>query len=199
MYCIETSDEWKNICKQDLWCYNKLILASLNGYSCGPAGVPVSISGNYIVRPCMNLLGMSRYARIEYIKDSTDHFHPAEFWCEILTGEHLSVDFYQREPKLIVLGERNSKDPLYKWKKWSKVDRKIEFPQMLNNLVGNYNWINCEFIEKKLIEVHFRRNSDFRYQNKVAYPVWKNEIPLNIKGHEYIDDEDYLRKGFYIK
>ena len=63
---------------------------------------------------------------------------------------------------------------------------------------GKYEWINCEFIGDKLIEVHFRRNPDFRYNNNVAIPVWENgEIPAYGK-YKYIEDKDFLRKGFLI-
>jgi hypothetical protein len=46
--------------------------------------------------------------------------------------------------------------------------------------------------------VHFRRNPDFRYGNTVAIPVWKGEKIENIENFTFIEDEDYLREGFYI-
>jgi hypothetical protein len=84
-------------------------------------------------------------------------------------------------------------------KKWQKIDYKVNFPPILNNLVGDYDWINCEFIGNNLIEVHFRQNPDFRYNNTEAIPVW-DDFNHNI-GNEYqfIKDSDYLRKGFWIK
>jgi hypothetical protein len=198
MYCLDSKDEWAIIHEDDLWVYNKLILAIKCRHLCGPTGVPVPYEGYYVVRPVVNLLGMGRNARIEWIKDATEHFHPSEFWCEVFSGEHLSVDFYKKESKLVVKGERNALDPLYKWKKWEKVDKKVEFPIILENLKGNYDWINCEFIGNKLIEVHFRQNPDFRYGNTVAYPIWKDEKEEKIKNHRYVEDNDYLRQGFYV-
>jgi hypothetical protein len=141
---------------------------------------------------------MGRFSRIEWIKKYTDDLHPAEFWCEIFEGDHISIDFYQKESKLIVLGERDEQSPLYKWKKWTKIDTNIEFPDILNNLKGNYDWINCEFIGDKLIEVHFRQNPDFRYNNSVAIPVWKGENQEKIDNFTFISDKDYLREGFYV-
>jgi hypothetical protein len=141
---------------------------------------------------------MGRFARIERIKDSTDHFHPSEFWCEIFKGNHYSVDYQDKKVKLVVLGEKNSKDPIYKWKKWTKVDHYIKFPSILNNLRGNYEWINCEFIGDQLIEVHFRQNPDFRYGNSVAIPVWKGQQCEELINMIFIEDKDYLRQGFYI-
>jgi len=198
MYFFDSKEEWSNIHPEDLWVYNKLILNTRLRHLCGPTGVSVSCSGHYIVRPSINLLGMGRLARIEWIEDSTDHFHPAEFWCEIFKGKHFSVDYQNKIPKLTVLGERNGDDDLYKWKKWSKVDNFIEFPPILNSLVGEYEWINCEFIDNRLIEVHFRQNPDFRYNNSVAIPVWRGDRPQKIENLKFVEDGDYLRRGFFI-
>lgn len=193
---LDGTDEWLNIHSSDLWVYNKLFLSRVLGYTCGPSGTTVPKPDFYIVRPSFNLLGMGRSARKEHLKKYTDHIHPAEFWCEIFDGDHLSVDFHNKNCDLVVLGTRNEEDPLYKWKKWEKIDKKVEFPSILDDLKGSYEWINCEFIENNLIEVHFRRNPDFRYNNSVAIPVWDDEKVENMM---YIKDEDYLRKGFYIK
>jgi hypothetical protein len=198
MYCLDSKDEWTIIHQDDLWVYNKLILSIKLGHLCGPTGVPVPYEGDYVVRPMFNLLGMGRNARIEYIKDSTEHFHPSEFWSEIFYGQHLSVDFYKKESKLVVEGIKDHNDPLYKWSKWQKISKTVEFPEVLSNLKGNYDWINCEFIGDKLIEVHFRQNPDFRYGNTVAIPVWDQNSIKSGQEYTYILDEDYHRKGFYI-
>lgn len=198
MYYFDSKEEWKSIHQEDLWVYNKLILNTRLRHLCGPTGVPVPYSDNYIVRPSINLLGMGRFSRIEWIDKETEHFHPAEFWCEIFRSEHISVDFYKKKSKLVVVGKKESEDPFYKWKKWYKIDREVEFPDILNNLKGNYEWINCEFIGNKLIEVHFRRNPDFRYGNTVAIPVWDGEKIEKFKNLTFIKDKDYLREGFYI-
>ena len=195
-YFLDVDDEWNQIHPKDLWAYNKLSLSRLLGYTCGPSGTTVPKTDFYIVRPCINLLGMGRFARKEWIEKETEHFHPAEFWCEIFQGPHLSVDFYEKKSKLVVMGERNAEDPLYKWRRWEKIHVQVDFPPFLNDLVGNYEWINCELIGNKVIEVQFRQNPDFRYGNSVAIPVWGNE---KIKHMTYISDNDYLRKGFYIE
>jgi len=198
MYYSDPTDEWNSIHLEDLWVYNKLILNRRLGHLCGPVGCSVPYSGHYIVRPCINLLGMGRFSRIEWIEKYTDHLHPAEFWCEIFKGTHISVDYHHEQADLVVLGERDSIEPLYKWKKWSKIDLKIEFPPILHSLKGDYEWINCEFIDNKLIEVHFRRNPDFRYKNSVAIPVWKGQDIEKLNNLTFIEDQDYLRQGFYI-
>lgn len=196
MHNSDLLDEWNLIHNDDLWTYNKLFLSRSLGYLCGPIGVPVPKPDYYIIRPSFNLLGMGRFARKEWIKHQTDHMHPAEFWCEIFKGEHLSVDFRYEEPELVVLGTKNDDSPYYKWKKWEKIDKKVKFPKILKNLKGNYEWINCEFINGQLIEVHFRKNPDFRYGNSVAIPVWGDETVENMK---FIEDSDYFRKGFFVK
>jgi len=199
MYHLETSDEWYSIDPNDLWIYNKLQLSRVLGYSCGPSGVQVPKPDFYIIRPSINFLGMGRYARKEFINDSTEHLHPGEFWCELFLGEHLSVDFKNKLPELIVLGERENNNPLYKWKSWEKVTRNVKFPNILENLFGSYEYINCEFIGNKLIEVHFRRNPDFRYNNSISIPVWNDQDIKKIEGYKFIEDKDYKRSGFYIK
>jgi hypothetical protein len=199
MYLLECDDEWNHIHSKDLWVYNKLSLSRRLGYLCGPAGTTVPKPDFYIVRPSFNLFGMSRLSRIEWIEKRTDDMHPAEFWCEIFKGDHISVDYYKKKSDLVALGERNNEDPLYKWKKWTKIDRKVDFPLILDELVGDYEWINCEFIGNRLIEVHFRRNPDFRYQNKVAIPIW-NDCNEDIdERYQFIEDSDYKRKGFLIE
>jgi hypothetical protein len=198
MYILDSQEEWESIHTSDLWIYNKLILSRVLGYICGPVGSDVPRPDFYIVRPVMNLLGMGRFARKEWIERNTEHYHPGEFWCEIFHGPHISVDFREKKSELVVLGTREPNDPLYKWSKWEKLNEKIEFPEILNDLVGDYEYINCEFIGDKLIEVHFRQNSDFRYGNNFAIPVWDEETEGIHKNYNYIRDEDYLRKGFYI-
>lgn len=196
MYYLDGNDEWNNIHPSDLWVYNKLFLSRVLGYTCGPVGTTVPKPDFYIVRPSFNLLGMGRFARKEWLYKNTDHIHPAEFWCEIFEGSHLSVDFKDKKSKLVVLGTRDDDDPYYKWKKWEKIDLEVKFPEILEELKGQYEWINCEFIDGKLIEVHFRQNPDFRYNNSIAIPVWDHENEENM---QFIEDPDYFRKGFYIK
>ena len=199
MYYTDPIDEWNSIHNDDLWVYNKLFLSRSLGYLCGPVGTCVPSPDHYIVRPSINLLGMGRFSRMEWIYNSTDKFHPAEFWCEMFEGPHLSVDFRNQKSELVVLGERDEDDPLYKWKKWTKIDLNVKFPDILKDLKGDYEWINCEFIGNNLIEVHFRRNPDFRYNNNEAIPVWKGEKIEKIENFTFVKDEDYLREGFYIK
>jgi len=203
MYHLDVNDEWNAIHHDDLWIYNKLQLSRVLGYKCGPIGTTVPRPDFYIVRPSINFLGMGRYAEIKWIENSTDHLYPSDFWCEIFKGDHLSVDFYNQESKLVVKGYKDDSDPLYKWKKWEKIDKNVEFPIILTKLKGNYDWINCEFIDGNLIEVHVRQNPDFRYDNQVAIPNWDENINEDVsKNAVYIQDLEYNtygRKGIFVK
>ena len=199
MYFLECDDEWKQIHPSDLWVYNKLFLSRVLNYTCGPAGTTVPKPDFYIVRPSFNLFGMSLFARREWIENRTDNIHPSEFWCEIFGGEHLSVDYHHQQQDLVILGKKNHNDPIHQWRKWEKVDRIVNFPDVLKNLNKNYEWINCEFIGGNLIEVQFRRNPNFRYGNTVAIPVWGEKIERNYEGYQFIEDPSYERKGFWVK
>jgi len=196
---LEGDEEWNRIHSEDLWVYNKLILSRVLGYTCGPVGTSVPRPNFYILRPSMNLLGMGRFARKEYIYKYTDLFHPSEFWCEVFEGDHISVDYQNQEQKLAVLGTRDEMNPLYKWDMWKKIDVKVPFPDILKKLKGDYEWINCEFIGNRLIEVHFRRNPDFRYGNSVAIPVWNGEPTSTEENCHFVSDPDYHRSGFWVK
>lgn len=199
-YFLDVNDEWNQIHPKDIWAYNKLTISRVLSYQCGPVGTTVPKPDFYIVRPCMNLLGMGRFSREEWLEKETDHLYPSDFWCEVFQGPHLSVDFREKKSELVVLGEKNVDDPLYKWRKWTKIDVEVDFPPILNDLIGNYEWINCEFIGNRLIEVQFRQNPDFRYNNTVAIPVWNDDkVGKNDKNYTFVEDNDYLRRGFYIK
>ena len=82
------------------WLFNKLEVSLKLGYDCGPAGVPITKAGNYIIRPIYNLYGMSvgvrkQWLRIEDADDIQKHkFMPAGYyWCEWFEGNHYSVDY----------------------------------------------------------------------------------------------------------
>jgi len=188
-----TEYEWVSTHSYDLWVYNKLQVSRVLGYECGPAGLAVPRPDFYIVRPCINFMGMSRHARIEYLEGDTEHIHPAEFWCEVFEGEHISVDYYKGQQELTVKGVRDPQDPLYKWKKWYKVDRVIPLPKVFEEVSQRYDWLNCEYIDGKLIEIHLRGNPNFNYGGESITPVWEGD---DIS--DYIEQSNYKRLGFII-
>jgi hypothetical protein len=78
---IGDADVFDNIALDDLWCVDKLILSKNLGHKCGPAGMPPSVPGNYIVRPVINLEMMSVGATVVYL--NSDSIPDGYFWCEI--------------------------------------------------------------------------------------------------------------------
>lgn len=198
-------EEFKRIHPEDLWVYNKLQLSLLLGYNCGPIGISVPKSGWYIIRPCINFLGMGRNARkifLNPLDDTEKYGMPGEFWCEFFSGEHISVDFYKRRQVLTVLGtpgENKSSTEMSRWDKWEKVERFVQFPKILDKVWRKYDTINVEYIGGRPIEVHFRRNPDFDWGNSEAIPVWKEELIRAPAGYRYQEAPDYDRLGFYIR
>lgn len=192
--------QWLRAHPEDLWVFDKLILSRVLGYTCGPVGLDVPRPDFYCVRPITNVLGMGRSAEIIWISKSTDHLPLGHFWCEVFDGAHLSVDYEDTNPVLSVIGEKDVLSPLYRWNSWRKVDFTLEFPELLKKLKGNYKYINCEFIGDNLIEVHFRRNPDFKYGNSECIPVWKDSKDIEVsEEYIFIEDSDYHRMGIYIK
>lgn len=196
MKVYDDEDAWLACHDDDLWIFDKVILATKLGYVCGPKGVTVPEPGKYIVRPVMNLMGMGRGASIMHIENVTDFILPdGTFWCEIFSGRHLSVDYYKGQQKLCVEGTR-SDDNLSRWSKWEKTDDEIPFPAILEELVGSYDWINVEFIGDKIIEIHLRQNPDFMQHDKEYIIPSYGETEL--EGHNFVSWPEHERIGFFI-
>lgn len=203
-------EAWLNCHDDDLWIFDKLILAKKLGYTCGPIGVDVPSPGNYIVRPSVNCMGMGRGAEVTYIQKSTDELPVGHFWCEIFTGRHISVDYkIDNEQRTItqdltVEGFRLDGEPIWKFLKWKKIDDYIPIHRLILGIKGKYEYINCEYIGDHLVEVHLRNNADMHGATE-AIPVWKSEIvdlygvPKPPEGYIYVKDPDYHRIGFYLK
>jgi hypothetical protein len=198
---MNTSEEdaWINCETNDLWLFDKLILSRKLGYKCGPAGVPVPTPGNYIVRPVTNIIGMGKGASFKYIEHDTKDLPTGSFWCQIFEGRHLSVDYHYGSPILTVEGFRNPGDPLWKFSKWQKCAEHLFMPIELS-VLRKFEYVNIEYIGKRVIEVHLRGNPDFVHGNTVAIPVWNDDDVDQPVSDElrYIDAPDYMRKGFLI-
>lgn len=190
---------WWGAHEQDLWIFDKLLLSARLGYDCGPVGVDVQHPGEYVIRPCVNTLGMGRGARIEYIEDETDRLGLGYFWCEKFEGRHLSVDYYYQQQELTVEGIRSKDKPLWMWDKWVKVDDEMPFPEFLKDLKGDYEYINVEYIGDKVIEVHLRPNPDWAdHDSDEVVPVYFGDLPRQ-EGYRYEPAPEHIRKGFLIK
>jgi hypothetical protein len=193
---------WVTCHLDDLWIFDKLILARKLGYLCGPADVAVPESNNYIVRPCVNLAGMSIGAEIRFLEKGKWDLESGYFWCEAFEGRHLSVDYaIDTKSRVIEQGEtiegfRNLANPLWKFDKWIRVKDKLKINFMLTKLKGSYEHINCEFIGGRLIEMHLRHNTEMGDYNEII-PVWKGDSVNPPKNYIYVEDNDYNRIGFF--
>lgn len=202
---MEVLEEFMSVHPDDLWVYNKLQLSRKLGYNCGPIGAPVPHPGWYIIRPCINFLGMGRNARKIWLapSDKTEMFGVAgEFWCDYFNGEHVSVDYEKGDQILTIQGIpapsiRGSEES--RWASWRKIEKNFDFPEILEQFRTKYSTINIEYIGFRIIEVHFRKNPDFRWGNDVAIPVYDDMEVVCPPDYRFVESPDYHRKGFYIK
>lgn len=180
---------WLTAREEDLWVFDKLILSRKLGYICGPVGVDVPCPGKYIVRPVTNILGLGLGASVEYLESNTDHLTPGYFWSEYFEGDHVSVDYEWGQQILAVQGFK-SESTFTRWDRWIKIKNQFPFPDILESIKNQYQFVNCEYIGGKLIEVHFRQNPDWRFDQEEFIPVWQGqstEAPSGYTYHEYPD------------
>jgi hypothetical protein len=191
---------WNNCDLQDLWIFDKLIVAKRAGHICGPRGIPVPKAGEYFVKPITNIEGMGEKARVEYIEDDTRHLHPGEFWCEIFTGDHISVDYNKYIPVLSVIGQKHDVHKYSRFTRWDKTTTSHPLPQFIGLIPLRYRAINCEFIGGKLIEIHLRGNPDFAYGNNISIPVWIDEPDPLPAGYTFVSDQgsELDRLGIWV-
>ncbi len=196
MDLIGDRDVWPTLEWKYLWVYDKLILSKKLGYTCGPAGISVPESAEYVVRPITNLESMSVGARLQWLEPK-DNIEPGYFWCEKFTGEYITVDYNYGEQSTTVKGYPR-KGRLDRFDKWEIIDRQIPFPKKLDDL-HEKEWVNIEMIGGNIIEVHFRYNDDFRNHNgKVIYPVWKDEELPQPEGSMWYDSPCKDRLGHWV-
>lgn len=188
---------WQTTHPDNLWVMDKLILSRKLGYNCGPVGLDVPHPGFYMVRPCVNMIGLGLGAQKIWIEQETMHLPIGHFWCEWFEGRHLSIDYYHGKQMLCVEGKK-PEDTFTKWKDWIREDIRIEFPTVLDSI--DSDWINCEYIGGKLIEVHLRRNEDFDGNINHFIPVWEGEDTTPPRGYTYREYPDvHGRIGAFVK
>lgn len=183
---------WPLIDDDDLWIFDKLILSRKLEYVCGPVGVSVPRPDWYVVRPCVNLMGMSKGVSIEHIDNSTNHLPAGYFWQEVFEGRHLSVDYKDGHQILCTQGFCNTAD-VTKFDRWVVTDDTPNLPDLIKDIVVKYPTVNIEMIGGKIIEIHLRGNPDFVDGAKEIIPVWK------LEGYTFVDDPDGDRIGFFKK
>lgn len=196
---LDDKDVWKNCDADDLWIYDKVIVAKKQGLKAAPAGVPVPEANWYIVRPITNLRMMSKGARKVWLTpNDTEKVPDGHFWCEWLDGRHLSVDFCRGAQILAVEGFRNS-IRLDRFSKWVRLDEEIHIPKTIGNFYYKYKWVNFELIGNKVIEIHLRYNDDFAHHTcNTVIPVWKDEENEQPPNSEWYDCPCGDRLGFWV-
>lgn len=190
---------WKTINPNDIWMLDKLILSRKLNYISGPVGLDVPLPGFYIVRPCVNMLGLGLGAQKVWLDQDTTHLPVGHFWCEWFEGRHLSVDYQWGNQMLAVEGIK-SEDTFTHWDEWIRVTDMIELPDILSDYSKTQQWINCEYIGGKLIEVHLRHNQDFEDNIDHFIPVWQGESIIPPNGYRYKEYPDvHGRIGAFVK
>ena len=211
--------------KTQRWVFNKLEVAMKLGYDCGPAGVPITKDGYYIVRPIYNLYGMGIGAKKKYLSlkdDSEDMIHhkhipPGYFWCEWFSGKHHSVDFKKQNGRWVafneVVGYHYNDDNLVKFERWEVIEPSFELPEWVHEL-NTEKYLNIESKDTNIIEIHLRSGNDHMWGldvGSIAYPVWDGDNYEHLKNLDFIGnmhEESFkyqadgylkdLRLGFYI-
>jgi len=197
-------EAWKYIEPCDLWIMDKLILARTMGYMAGPVGTAVPYPGEYIVRPCVNALGLGLGAQKLYLtpEQGTDHLPVGHFWCEWFEGDHYSIDYLFGEQILAVKGIKQD-DTFTQWDAWIRDDSKrLPLPAELGETPFKYPWVNIEYIGGHIIEVHFRGNQDFTLidDQQEFIPVWLGQDTIAPEGYQYFDYPDvHGRIGAFVK
>ena len=195
----EEDKVWKTIDPDRMWVLDKLIISKKMGYNCGPVGIDVPNPGWYIVRPCVNALGLGLGAEKVWLDKETMHLPYGYFWCEWFEGRHYSVD-YKFGNQLFCVEGFKSEDTFTRWDKWIKINHVILLPEIIGNQFINEPALNVEYIGDKLIEVHLRSNEDFKDGIQEFIPVWEGDDMIPPKGYTYRYYPDvHGRIGAFIK
>jgi len=198
---IDDKDVWAQCPVDYLWIYDKLILARKLGYQAAPAGIPVPQPGWYIVRPITNIRVMSRGAKKLWLTPAdTDSVPDGSFWSECFEGRHTSVDFHWGKQHLAVEGFRDDADRLDRFCRWQKITDTVTFPLVLQDLGQIAEWVNVEYVDNHIIEIHLRYNDDFsNHAGNIIYPVWRDRPFPQPPGTHWYNSPGGDRVGFWVK
>ena len=189
---------WLTIDPDELWAMDKLILSRKLGYVCGPTGQDVPKPDWYIVRPCVNMLGLGLGAEKVWIEEETIDLPLGYFWCEWFEGRHLSIDYNYGVQTLCVEGHK-ADSTLTQWDSWIATDDQIALPMTLRTF-AHHEWLNVEYIGGNAIEIHLRKNVDFEGNIKEFIPVWENQDTTPLEGYTYREYPDmHGRIGAFVK
>ena len=163
---------WINYKKHN-WIYNKLKLAQMQNLTSAPWPI---IPKNYpvIIKPIINLLGMSRGFKIIYNIDEFVKLKDKDgyFWEEYLDGKQINLDLVILNGTIIdyfAVYSEPEKDGSFKYHKYL-IDYKLseEIKSFIYDNFKKYKgFLNLETINDKIIEGHLRLNGDYFIYNKI--------------------------------
>lgn len=192
---MHDDDAWKRAEPQDRYIYDRLLLGSLVGHVCGPAGVPVPKPGTYMVKPITNILGMGVGAETRHLENSTDDLPAGHFWMEMFYGEHLSIDVYDGKVACVYQGISDGPGRFLAWIRRPLINIH-DVPNFLWELSVKYGAVNYETIGGRIIEAHLRPNPDhLKHDARVLVPIWRGQS-TDIPG--FVPDADGGRLGFVV-
>jgi hypothetical protein len=215
---LEEYELWEQFPQHRRW-FNKLYVADILGYACGPSGTAPKHSGKYVIRPCYNLAGMGLGATVQHINaGNRSATPPGYFWCEYFNGDQYSATYKWVKNSWQCVScwiGYNSEDNLTKFNRWIKTEYIPPVPQCFNAL-SDVGGINIEFKGFKVIETHLRTSgnpdgsTDTRYSEFI--PLWLedyDDILAQYPDYEFIPDScdmsdvtpfsSHHRIGFLVK
>ncbi len=122
---IQDRESYRQVLGSERWIYNKLTLAERLGYYAAPCGINPRRTGDYIVRPIMNVAGngiggvFTVTVTQEDLDADADHmvpYLPGYFWCEKFTGVHAYTHFVDDAPVDECYGLHNGDEFDYEWR-----------------------------------------------------------------------------------
>lgn len=142
------------LCPQEhRWIYNKLTVAEIFGYDCGPAGTPISKPGFYCQRPIMCSAGSGVGGFLKFHAKQTQsnitqpEYKPGYFWSEWFEGWHGWTDFTDDEPVYETGGRFHNGEIILQHKPLISL---TELPEQLRGISKH---MLVEHIGGKIIEV----------------------------------------------
>jgi hypothetical protein len=201
MKFVNDCDVWNSVPLEWMWIYDKLIVARQQDIVSGPAGVSVPSAGWYVVRPITNIRMMGRGAKKAWLELGDDGNVPdGFFWSEVLSGDHISVDYHWGIPTLAVQGFRDDPNRFDRFSRWVKIPINHTLPDWLCDLGKTQEWINVEYIGDKIIEVHLRYNDDFaNHDAEEIIPRWSGEDTDPPVGWSWYESPSSDRLGFWTR
>lgn len=213
------------------WVFNKLEVALRQDLHAGPAATAPAYSGWYIHRPIYNIYGMGIGAKkFWYDRDNDydkminhDIVPPGHFWCQWVSGNHLSIDYNQDtdgfwHTRSVWSGTHESENNLTRFSSWHRIENSLAPAWDRLPIEPNFLYdpgvpvFNIEMIGNTIIEIHLRLGNDPFDEYPVGteiLPIWSDqEVPEGEwKGNLHEDLELYgasgylsdVRKGYIVR